>query len=210
MGALEQALKDPDLNVRREAAMALGRIGLPAWRAVPKLGAALEDRNLSVRRAAVGALAELAPRANNTVYYLLAAARRPELRKQALDGLVAAGPAAVPELLVAIDNRDQYDARILALAALAKIGPEAHEAVEALDFLARRHPYPGLRHTAAYALRSVLGEQPPGIPDWLPVSLEYHESPPRPVPQETGQPAASTVQLAGRTGRVSPRAASNQ
>jgi HEAT repeat protein len=198
--ALEHALKDADLNVRREAAMALGRIGLPAWRAVPKLGAALDDRSMSVRRAAVSALAELAPRASNSVYYLLAAARRPELRRQAFDGLVAAGPAAVPDLLVAIDNREQYDARILALAALAKLGPEAHEAVQPLEYLATRHPYPALRHTAAYALRSVLGEQPPGIPEWIPASLEYNEPRPRPIHQKTGRPAGSTVQLAAQIG----------
>jgi HEAT repeat protein len=201
---LEQALKDPDMNVRREAAVALGRIGLHAWRAVPKLGAALDDRSMSVRRAAVGALAELAPRANNTVYYLLGAARQPELRRQAFDGLVAAGPAAVPELLVAIDNREQYDARILALAALAKLGPEAHEAADALEFLARRHPYPGLRHTAAYAFRSVLGEQPPGMLDWIPVSFKSQEPPRRPAHRKTGQPAGSAVQLVGANGTTPP------
>jgi HEAT repeat protein len=209
--ALEQALKDPDVNVRREAATALGRIGLPAWRAVPRLAAALEDRSMPVRRAAIGALVDLAPKASNTVYYLLGAARQPELRRQALDGLVAAGPAAVPELLVAIDNREQYEARILAMAALAKLGPEAHEAVEALEFLAKRHPYPGLRHTAAYALRSVLGEQPPGIPDWLPVCLEYHEPHHRPAQQHTGQPANSVAQLAREAGPgVTPRPACKQ
>jgi HEAT repeat protein len=196
--ALQQALKDPDVNIRREAATALGHIGLPAWRAVPHLGAALEDRSVSVRRAAVGALAELSPRANNTVYYLLAATRQPELRRRAFDGLVAAGPAAVPELLVAIDNREQYEARILALAALANLGPEAHEAAEAVEFLARRHPYPGLRHMAAFALRSVLGEQPPGIPDWLPVSLENREPSSRPVHQKTGQPSGATVRVTDR------------
>jgi hypothetical protein len=186
--------------MRREAAAALGHIGLPAWRVVPKLGAALEDRNLAVRRAAVGALAELAPRASNTVYYLLGATSQPALRKQAFDGLVAAGPAAVPDLLVAIDNREQYDARILAMAALAKLGPEAHEAVEALEFLATRHPYPGIRHTAAYALRSIEGEQPPGIPNWIPASLEIREPPRRPAHQKASQPTSATVQLTGRIG----------
>jgi HEAT repeat protein len=202
--ALEQALKDPDPNVRREAATAIGRIGLPAWRAVPKLAAALEDGSMSVRRAAVGALVVLAPRTNNTVFYLLGAARQPELRRQAFDGLVAAGPAAVPELLVAIDNREQYDARILAMAALAKLGPEAREAADALEYLARRHPYPGLRHTAAYALRSVLGEQPPGMPDSLPVSFENREPRRRPANEKTSQPTSSTIQLADGAGPMGP------
>jgi HEAT repeat protein len=210
-GTLEHALKDSDVNVRREAATALGHIGLPAWRAVPLLGSALEDHSMSVRRAAVGALAELAPRATNTVHYLLGAARQPELRGQAFQGLVAAGPGAVPDLLVAIDNKEQYDARMLALAALAKLGPDAHEATETLEFLARRHPYPALRQTAAYALRSVLGEQPPGVPAWITASLEDRRPPHRPARQKAEQAAAATGQMAGRVGPAGPqRAPSNQ
>jgi HEAT repeat protein len=209
--ALEQALKDPDVNVRCEAATALGRIGQGAWRAVPRLGAALEDHSLSVRRAAVSALVDLAPRSNNTVYYLLGAARQPELRKQEFAGLVAAGPAAVPELLVAIDNKEEYDARVLAMAALANLGPEAREAADALEYLAKRHPYPGLRHTAAYALRSVLGEQPPGIPDWIPASLESHQTPHRPAHGHTGPPPSSTTRVAAAVESPrAPRAAAKQ
>ena len=54
-----EALKDKDVNVRREAAEALGELGEKAVKAVPALTQALKDKDEKVRKAAKEALEKI-------------------------------------------------------------------------------------------------------------------------------------------------------
>jgi HEAT repeat protein len=55
------ALKDPDRDVRRSAAEALGNVGPPAPEALSALVAALHDQNADVRQSAAEALGKVGP-----------------------------------------------------------------------------------------------------------------------------------------------------
>jgi 5S rRNA maturation endonuclease (ribonuclease M5) len=87
--ALAAGLKDPDLNVRHEAALAVVRIGPAAAGAVPALAAALKDPKESVRRTAAVALAEIGPAAAGAVPDLVAALKDPDeiVRQRVADAL---------------------------------------------------------------------------------------------------------------------------
>ncbi len=61
--ALSEALRDQDVFVRRDAALALGRLGPGASDAVPYLLPALKDRDRAVRKAAAQALLQIDPQA---------------------------------------------------------------------------------------------------------------------------------------------------
>ncbi len=59
--ALTQALKDPDSDIRRSAALGLGSFGEQAREAVPALQAAQRDNDARVREAASVALSRIDP-----------------------------------------------------------------------------------------------------------------------------------------------------
>ena len=59
--ALAVALRDEDAFVRRDAAVALGRIGAEARQTTPALVATLKDKKADVRRAAAKALSRIDP-----------------------------------------------------------------------------------------------------------------------------------------------------
>jgi len=61
--ALTETLKDDNAFVRRDAALALGKIGPDARPALPALTATLKDREHSVRKAAADALKKIDPEA---------------------------------------------------------------------------------------------------------------------------------------------------
>jgi HEAT repeat protein len=206
--ALAALLIDRDASVRRASATALGQIGGRSWRAIPALGSALHDRDSKVRRSAIHSLAVMSPQAPNAVPFLLEAIRQPELRREAFAGIVATGRAAVPSLIWAVDNRDDYDMRIAAMAALGRLGSEAREAADTLAPLAFQHPYPGLRREAADALRRVRGQLPAGLPETLPISLdpsadEMAAALPRPRPAKPSK----TLQNASLRGSKARRVA---
>jgi HEAT repeat protein len=56
MPALVMALSDPDMDVRRNSAVALGRLGTIAGDAIPALERALRDRVEKVRSAAASSI----------------------------------------------------------------------------------------------------------------------------------------------------------
>jgi len=61
--ALAEALRDRDVFVRRDAALALGRLGPEAQQAVPYLVPVLRDRDRAVRKASAQALKKIDPQA---------------------------------------------------------------------------------------------------------------------------------------------------
>jgi len=75
---LAEMLRDPDPELRRDAARGLARMGSDARGAVPQLIAALEDKDSEVRRHATRALGEIGPAAGEAVPALVA-----ELRESA-------------------------------------------------------------------------------------------------------------------------------
>ena len=152
------ALKDPDPEVRRSAAFALGRIGHEAGPAVPALAEALKDESPRVRFESALALYKIGPAARDAVPALSAALKddEPLVRMDAALALSGVGPdarGAVPALIEAMkdpDNRRRavtfpQSIRAETVIALGHIGPDARDALpllrEALDdedFITRR------------------------------------------------------------------------
>ncbi len=61
VAALIEALKDAQSDIRRSAAVALGRMGETAKEAIPALQAAMHDRDARIRIAARNALSRIDP-----------------------------------------------------------------------------------------------------------------------------------------------------
>ena len=101
--ALAEALKDPDVEVRRSAVLSLSRIGPGAEPATSALVEALKDTDVEVRGPAAVALGRIGPK--------------------------AAG--VVPGLIALLKDSD-HDVRGAAALALARIGNPAASAVPAL------------------------------------------------------------------------------
>jgi HEAT repeat protein len=59
--ALTESLRDENLYVRHDAAIALGKFGLSAAAAIPALTAALNDKEKSVRTSAAASLKKISP-----------------------------------------------------------------------------------------------------------------------------------------------------
>jgi HEAT repeat protein len=126
-----ERLKDPDALVRREAAFALGEIGMGAKGAVPALGGALKDPDVRVRRSAADALGEIGVAAKAGVPALIDALKDvrnpPDVLGAAAWALGEMGPearSAVPALIDALKGSNDR-LRKEAAAALQKIDPEA-------------------------------------------------------------------------------------
>lgn len=138
-------IRDPEVEwfTRRQAALALGRIGRPAASAVPSLAALLEgdDPDPTVLGWACQALALFGPEAASATPVLLSIARdseRPlDQRAAALEALSAIGPAdsrVIPALIGLLSEPGPQSAALRGLTAdsLAVIGPAAAPAVPAL------------------------------------------------------------------------------
>ncbi|MBN9522643.1 HEAT repeat domain-containing protein [bacterium] len=127
-----RAIDDQEPEVRRAAATALGRVGLPdgsaGGDAVQNLGRVLDDVDLAVRRAAADALARIGP---------------------------PAGPA-VPALVRALSDRE-LAVRVSAAAALGRVDSGREDAaVDALLAVVRRPDEPaGVRWAAARAVAGI-------------------------------------------------------
>jgi HEAT repeat protein len=146
--ALGGALADKDVKVRREAAVALWRMGPRAKVAVSALGKALADEDVKVRRDTAATLWRVGPSAKAAVPALAGALKDAdrEVRCDAAGALGAVGPeaaAAVPPLTHALKDKD-LEARHFAARALVRVGDRA------------------AREAAALVLREVLEK---GVPD---------------------------------------------
>jgi HEAT repeat protein len=155
--ALTETLNDSDAGLRRTAASALGKIGAPAKSAIPALTLALKDRDKSVREKAVQSLVKMGS-GLDTVSALLEGLKNEdenvvEIAEKALDEnnwLTADNVHGLVEVVQASKTK----ARIFAMAALGRIGPDAKEAVTALmDEL--RDLEASVREAAASALGKI-------------------------------------------------------
>jgi HEAT repeat protein len=154
---LTETLNDGDAGLRRTAASALGKIGAPARSAIPALTLALKDRDKSVREKAVQSLVKMGS-SSGAVTALLEALKNDdenvvEIAENGLDEQIALTADNVHGL-VEVVQASKTKARIFAMAALGKIGPDAKEAVTALiDEL--RDSEPSVREAAASALGKI-------------------------------------------------------
>jgi HEAT repeat protein len=109
---LTRALSNPDPNVRKDAATALGRLNANATDSLPLLAKLLrQDPDRGVRAAAADAISKMAPASEAVVGDLAAALRDPEplVRMNVATGLLTLkerARSAIPELLVAADDED--------------------------------------------------------------------------------------------------------
>jgi HEAT repeat protein len=140
---LIQDLGSSTKQVRRDAAMNLGKMGPAAKEAVPALIKALNDQDRQVGENAVAAFADLGPVGIDAIPALIdgmgggnrGGRRRFDGRQQyvvhAAYALSRMGPNAIPPLVKALSN-DDFSRREGAAIALGDMGPSAHEAIPAL------------------------------------------------------------------------------
>jgi hypothetical protein len=120
---------------------------------VRKALADLQSPNAKTRVAAVRAVAELGERAKDAAPTLAGLLSDTDCQKDAANALGRIGKAAVPHLLKVLEGKDAV-ARMWAVRALDRIGPDAQEAVPALE-KARSDPSVSVRDAAKAALENV-------------------------------------------------------
>lgn len=165
---LLDALRGPDLALRRQAAEEIARLGLGAKPAVGPLRGLLTSRSAETRSLAVATLASIGPAA---VPELLAAvATYSDETPGAQRALVAMGPSVVPALIAAFDDEPDEPmgtAQFSPMMALGEIGPQALPLL--MDTVER-----GSLKQASYAAEAIarvlspwFGEKPPVDPATL-------------------------------------------
>jgi HEAT repeat protein len=136
---LEQALSDPEADVREVAALALARVGPSASKALPRLAALQKDPSPYVRGAAADALGSLGPDAASAVGALCELLQPDEegfVQERAARALGNIGPAAGDRgrraLLAACGDRAPPAVRVEAALARWRLTAEAGSSVPVL------------------------------------------------------------------------------
>ena len=197
--ALRRALKDVDSFVARDAARALGALGVRAGPSVSALIKALSHQEPHVRLYAAEALASIGPEAAKASKDLARTVSDPipGVRWAACEALANIGPAAqpaVPQLIEALKDEFLY-VRICAAGALGSIGPKALTAREALKVAAID---PTLRFEAEWALNRIAGVE---SGEWVssPVPLAASDAPqPQRTVAQAGNPPVDWNTSTGR------------
>jgi len=170
------ALRDADATVRLEAARSIARLGARAQSAVPALVEALGDDDADVRAAAARAIGAVGPAAQSAVPALLAALEdkgqfstfqgdvptRLPVWAAVSDALGDVGPAALPDLIAALDD-DHPQVFAGAASAIRHIGPEAKGAVGPLVELVKKDD-PFARRAGIYGLIGIGPEAEAAVP----------------------------------------------
>ncbi|MDY6906429.1 MAG: HEAT repeat domain-containing protein [Thermodesulfobacteriota bacterium] len=127
IAALKNALDDPDYDVRREAAAALGRFGIEDNATVDELVRSLSDQDFDVRREAAISLGRLGPSSDETIKALVNALddRDADVRAAVVSALGKVSERKQPQVMTAVltamdDQAEQV--RLSAIGAIASIG----------------------------------------------------------------------------------------
>ncbi len=159
---IKQLKNESNVNIRRKAASALGRIGPAAKDAAPALIHAMEnDPEKSVRYNSVVALGRIGAASKETVPALINIFennKEKNVRQNAISALGRIGPAAkdaVPALVHAMENDPEKSVRYSSAEALGKIGPNAKEAVPALIKILENDLDANNRQNAASAIGGI-------------------------------------------------------
>jgi HEAT repeat protein len=134
------ATQNPQPEIRREAAIALGRVGRHAKEIVPLLKQGLSDKDPTVRRQCLVALAEYGPESAAAIPDIIKTLGhgRPDIRSVACYALGRIGissDTALDSLTRLLHSRDAHE-RTLAAWALVRISPDEETKRIAMPFLA--------------------------------------------------------------------------
>lgn len=163
VAVLGEAARDPDEAMRHAALRALSRIGLPAEAALPAILEQLDSGDAKSRQLAARVLGNIGYLEIEAEDALVAALEdsEPGVRAAALSALVQTG-AELPEGSIArlaeFLTAQDADTRADAILALGQLGPEAAEAVSAIE-IALADESSEIRHSAAWALGNMGAEQ---------------------------------------------------
>ena len=136
--ALKASLKDPDFDVRREAANSLGGFEVYADSTVPNLVNALSDQDFDVRREAAHSLGRIGPKTDGTVEALviLLDDDYADVRKAATEALSNVSPdyreKVLPAILPRLDDTNE-EVRLAAVNTIAKFRIGNEPVFQALD-----------------------------------------------------------------------------
>jgi len=132
--AIVHTFKDADVDVRIAAVAAFASAEGDAAKRLPTLAALLEDTDAGVRRAAVASLAALGEKGADAAPRLIPLLRNDSERGFALEALKKFKMRSVPPLIDMLEIHDDA-VRIFACEQLGGVGPDARQAVPALQGL---------------------------------------------------------------------------
>jgi len=171
-----EALEDDLVEVRRDAASALGNLGSDAGAAVPELAEALRDEDWRVRENAAWALGNMSRAAEAAVRALGETLRDPkeQVRKEAAKSLDRIGPGAagaLPDLLHALEDASD-SVRMEAARALWTINK--HDAAVPCLIRSTKAEQAEARYGAVWALGRIGPEAKGAVPALLEALSDEH------------------------------------
>jgi HEAT repeat protein len=154
-------LSHADAATRAAAATTIGKIEPNSESSVPVLIGTLDDGDWNVRRAACLALGEIgkpAKAAVSRLFTLMDSEEDRDAARGALRQIDTAGADAVPLLVKALES-DENRNRFFAIYLLGQAGPDAKEALPALQKLADSGSAGRFRRTIEDAIRKIEGRE---------------------------------------------------
>jgi HEAT repeat protein len=146
-------LGDPDAVVRAAAVAAFTKIE-QAENRLPALLVALDDPELPVRKAAAQGLSGIGARAQSATGKLTALLQRDNERDFAFETLKQISVASVPDLITMLKDRD-LAVKTFATQRLGRLGPEAKDAVPALEAILSGNERGELKRNVTEALKRI-------------------------------------------------------
>ncbi len=150
---VQSLLKDSDAAVRAAALLALAKIEEPEAR-LAILMSGLDDPALPVRKVAAQELAALGDKAREATTRLTAMLQRENERDFAFDALRQISPRSVPDLVTMLTDRD-LAVKLFATQRLGRLGPEARDAIPALEAILSGQERSELKRNVTEALKRI-------------------------------------------------------
>ena len=157
---ISNLLQHPEVATRVAAIEALGKMQPEPDQAIPLLSKALKDDDWSVRKASALALGPFGAKAKSAVpalFELLHNEVDRDAARDALRQIDTVGPEAIPVLIKSLESEESR-VRFYAVFFLGKLGPEAKEALPALQKL-KREDSSRLRRSLEETIKKIEGEK---------------------------------------------------